>query len=68
MKELIREYKSLFATIKNENNCSWHTTTLYKMVDNFVLKHKSLGVNIDVVEAFRDDLYYEINELYLDAR
>jgi len=68
MKELIREYKSLFATIKNENNCSWHATTLYKMVDNFVLKHKSLGVNSDVVEAFRDDLYYEINELCLDAR
>ena len=63
MKELIIEYKSLFATIKNENNFSWHSDTLFKMVDNFVLKHKGLGVNSDVVDAFRDDLYYEISEL-----
>jgi hypothetical protein len=67
MKELIREYKSLFATIKNENNCSWHTPTLYNMVDNFVLKHKCLGINGDVVDAFRDDLYEEISELTRDA-
>ncbi len=68
MKELIIEYKSLFATIKNENNCTWHIPSLYKMVDNFVLKHKALGVNSEAVEALRDDLYYEISELTLDAR
>lgn len=68
MKELIREYKSLFATIKNENNCSWHIPALYEMVNNFVLKHKSLGINSDVVDAFRDDLFDEISELPTDAR
>lgn len=67
MKELIIEYKSLFATIKNENNCSWHTPTLFKMVDNFALKHKALGINSDIVNALRDDLYQEISELTGDA-
>ena len=68
MKELIIEYKSLFATIKNEDNCSCHTASLYKMVDNFVLKHKALGVNNEAIDALRDDLYYEISELTFDAR
>jgi|TARA_R110000803_G_scaffold16317_1_gene44776 hypothetical protein len=68
MRDLIIEYKSLFATIKNENNFSWHLDTLYKMVDNFVLKHKGLGIKSDVVDAFRDDLYYEISELSKNAK
>jgi len=63
MDTILSEYKSLFATIKNENNCSWHADSLYKMVDNFVHKHRSLGADNDLMDAMRADLYSAISEI-----
>lgn len=63
MDTILSEYKSLFATIKNENNCSWHRDSLYKMVDNFIHKHRELGADGDLIDAMRDDLYSAISEI-----
>jgi len=63
MDTILSEYKSLFATIKNENNCSWHIDSLYKMVDNFIRKHRELGADSELIDAMRDDLYSAISEI-----
>ena len=62
MATLLIEYKSLFATIKNENNCSWHKEALYRMVNDFVQRHKELH-DKDLLNTMRDDLYGAISEI-----
>jgi len=62
MATLLIEYKSLFATIKNENNCSWHKDALSRMVNDFVCRHKDVHQE-DLIITMRDDLYKAISEI-----
>jgi hemoglobin-like flavoprotein len=63
MSAILSEYKSLFATIKNDNNFSWHKPSLYKMVDDFVQRHRTLGTQAEILENMKDDLMKAISEI-----
>jgi len=62
MATIFNEYKSLFATIKNDNNCSWHKEALYRMVNDFVRRHNGL-LDDELLNSMRDSLFEAISEI-----
>jgi hypothetical protein len=62
MVTIFNEYKSLFATIKNDNNCSWHKEALYRMVNDFVRRHNGL-LDDELLNSMRDSLFEAISEI-----